>query len=119
MNMAELPELLKRRSIDAGHPMLGPQKSRTPAALFNARGPELRLKLRGYDLRETSGDGDPQVTPNRKAGCRGMGSHSVIPQSICTASYSIVRRYMCVALLPPTSAEFAVIENESPACAGL
>jgi hypothetical protein len=31
--------------------------------------------------------------------------------TIRTSSHSIVRRYMCAALLPPTSAEFAVIEK--------
>jgi hypothetical protein len=38
MNMAKLPELLKRRSIDAVHPMLVPPKQQNPEALFNARG---------------------------------------------------------------------------------
>jgi hypothetical protein len=55
--------VLAPAASDAGLP-----KRQNPVALLNARGPEIR---RGYDLRETSGDGDPQVMPNRKAGYRG------------------------------------------------
>ena len=55
--------VLAPAASDAGLP-----KRQNPAALLNARGPEIR---RGYDLRETSGDGDPQVTQTERRGIGG------------------------------------------------
>jgi len=65
-------QVLQHRPSNALAPAasdVGLPKRQNPGALLNARGPEIR---RGYDLRETSGDGDPQVMPNRKAKYRGI-----------------------------------------------
>ena len=52
-------------------------KCQNPEALLHAWVPERRLKLGSYDLRETSGDGDPQASSKPKGGVSGMGSRSV------------------------------------------